>query len=100
MSEETTEKPDYSLFPNGSSFMDWYERNCDRCVKCLKPDQLQKNGNNPQCVIETAIALASATDGTLTHGGYTAMNKADAIAKRLNWDGQTYLHHDCPEFVP
>jgi len=28
------------------------------------------------------------------------MNKADAIAKRLNWDGQSYLENNCPEFVP
>lgn len=22
------------------------------------------------------------------------------LAKRLNWDGQSYLNHNCPEFVP
>ena len=50
--------------------------------------------------IENAIGLASATDGTLLHGGHTPMNKADAIARRLNWDGQSYLTGACPEFVP
>lgn len=91
--------PAYALFPNGTSFMVWYEQNCDRCLKCPKAEIL-KQGTNEACAIETAISLASVTDGTLLHDGYTPMNKADALAKRLNWDGQSYLESDCPEFVP
>ena len=90
--------PRFSLFPNGTSFTIWSERNCDRCVKGY--DEKKHSNGKSECDIENAIALASGTDGTLLHGGHTPMNKADAIAKRLNWDGQTYLEHDCPEFVP
>lgn len=90
--------PRFGIFPNGTSHMFWSERNCDRCVKLYDEDK-HSNGRSG-CDIENAIAIASATDGTLLHDGMTPMNKAAAIAKRLNWDGQSYLTHDCPEFVP
>jgi len=77
--------------------MIWSERNCDQCIKGPKPDLV---GNNTECAIEQSIAIAAATDGSLLHDGMTPMNKADAIAKRLNWDGKSYLENNCPEFVP
>lgn len=89
--------PRFAVFPNGTSFMMWNERNCDVCVK--RYDASKHLSGFSDCDIENAIAIASATDGRLTHGGYTPINKADAIAKRLNWDGRTYLEHDCPERV-
>lgn len=90
-----TKLPRFALFPNGTSFMFWNERNCDRCVKGYDAEKRRS-----KCDIEIAIALSSATDGTLLHGGHTPVNKADAIARRMNWTGQSYLEHDCPEFVP
>lgn len=90
--------PSYRLFPNGTSFMCWNDRNCDRCVKRYDPEK--HHTWKSDCDIETAIGLSAATDGSLLHGGHTPINKADGIAKRLNWDGITYLEHDCPEFVP
>lgn len=92
------ETPEYALFPNGTSHMIWRDRNCDRCFKRFDEEK-HKRGRS-DCDIENAIALASATDGTLLHSGCTPLNKADAIAKRLNWHGRSYLQHDCPEFVP
>lgn len=98
MSEvKQSELPRYAVFPNDTSFMMWNDRNCDRCVKGPKPDIV---GRNMACPIEDAIALASALDGSLLHDGFTPPNKAAAIAARLNWDGKSYLEHDCPEFVP
>src|SRR5688572_20665748 len=94
----TCTTPRFALFPNGTSYMIWTGRNCDRCVK--RYDESKHAKGTSECDIENAIALASATDGTLLHGGCAPMNKADAIAKRLNWDGKTYLEADCPEFVP
>lgn len=88
----------FAVFPNGTSHMVWQERNCDRCVKRFDEDK-HKDGKSP-CDIENSIALASVTDGTLRHCGDTPLAYAEAIAKRLNWDGQSYLTHDCPEFVP
>ena len=89
--------PDFALFPNGTSFMMWMDRNCDRCIKGY--DEKKHHDGRSECDIENAIALASGSNGTLLHGGYTPLNKADAIAKRLNWDGRNYLEHDCPERV-
>ena len=88
----------FAVFPNGTSYMIWLERNCDRCVK--RYDQDKHSNGQSECDIENAIAMASATDGTLLHCESTPMNKADAIAKRLNWDGKSYLTTNCPEFVP
>lgn len=78
--------------------MVWLDRNCDRCVKRFDPEK-HLHGRS-ECDIENAISIASASDGTLLHGGTTPINKADAIARRLNWDGHSYLDHNCPEFVP
>lgn len=87
-------KPTYDLFPNGTSYMIWESRNCGRCWKGPTKDQV---GRNTKCCIETAIALASASDGTLLHDGTTSEKKAAVIAARLKWDGQSYLGTDCPE---
>jgi hypothetical protein len=93
-----SEFPRFSIFPNGTSHMIWTDRNCDRCMKRFDPEK-HPNGRS-DCDIENAISLASASDGTLLHDGFTPPNKADAIARRLNWGGQNYLENDCPEFVP
>lgn len=98
ISHEKVQYPPFRVFPNGTSFMMWNERNCDRCVK--RYDESKHRNGRSECDIENAIALASATDGTLLHGGYTPLNKADAIARRLGWDGKSYLENDCHEFVP
>lgn len=90
--------PRFALFPNGTSCMVWMDRNCDRCVKNY--DEKKHVNGRSDCDIENAIARAAGTDGCLTHGGHTPLNKADAIAKRLNWDGNSYLTNNCPEFVP
>lgn len=89
--------PRFALFPNGTSYMIWNDRNCDQCVK--RYDEKKHKGGRSECDIENAIALASGTDGTLLHKGHTPINKANAIARRLNWDGHSYLEHDCPELV-
>lgn len=90
----STENPSYSLFPNGTSHMIWMDRNCDRCWKGPTINQV---GRNPRCSIETAIAIATITDGSLLHDGTTKPQKAAKIAARLKWDGKCYLCHDCPE---
>lgn len=82
---------DWSIFPNGTSFLMWYDQNCDRCRKC-DMSKLASDGSNPQCDIETEISLASVMDGCLRE------EKRATIGPRLKWDGRTYLEHDCPEF--
>lgn len=70
----------------------------ERCAKGY--DEAKYSNGKSECDIENAISRAGGTDGTLLHAGHTPMNKADAIARRLKWDGKSYLEHDCPEFVP
>lgn len=73
----------YRPFPNGSSFGDWNCANCDRCWKSKVSDATGRS----RCPVENAIALASVSDGQIPR----------RIAKRLNWDGKTYLTTNCPE---
>jgi hypothetical protein len=84
---------DWSIFPNGTSFMMWLDQNCDRCRKG-DLSKLAKDGSNPLCEIETEISLSSVLDGKLRP------EKRETIGPRLKWDGHTYLKHDCPEFEP
>lgn len=84
---------DWSIFPNGTAFMMWRDRNCDVCTKDYCESK-QPDGSNPNCPIEEAISLAYALDGKLPDANRTE------IAARLKWDGKTYLEHDCPEFDP
>lgn len=86
-----SEKPSYCLFPNGTSFMAWEDRNCSRCWKRAGENI---NGRNHNCSIESNIALSAAFDGSLMHMGE---KRAERLAKRLNWDGMDYLETDCPE---
>lgn len=86
-------EPSYTVFPNGSSFMDWNARNCDRCWKSHVTEATGKS----RCAIENAIAYGAASDGTLLGGGLRTPAMAARIAKRLGWDGDEYLETDCPE---
>jgi len=74
---------DYRPFPNGTAFMVWTERNCDRCWKAKVSELTQRS----RCPIENAIARGAISDGTIPQ----------RIAKRLGWDGKTYLETDCQE---
>lgn len=91
----------HSVFPNGTSFMCWLDRNCDRCRKGPSKAVAEgdtDNGLNPLCSIESAIALSSCLDGTLDD--FAGLPPAAEIMRRLNWDGESYLEHDCPEREP
>jgi hypothetical protein len=89
------ENPRFAVFPNGTSYMMWMDQNCDRCVKCY--DERKHPDGRSDCDIENAIAIAAATDGTLLHDGMTPMNKADAIAKRLNCPHNVAKRIECGE---
>lgn len=84
---------DFSVFPNGTSFMCWRDQNCDRCRKDFV-DTPKGNGENPLCSLETEISLASVLDGRIQPEA-----RAE-FSRRMKWDGHTYLGHDCPEFEP
>jgi hypothetical protein len=76
-------EPRFVPFPNGTSFMMWMERNCERCWKSKVSDATGKS----RCAIENAISIWIV--------GYGTVNPR--IAKRLNWDGKSYLETDCAE---
>lgn len=78
---------DFDIFPNGTAFDTWVGSNCDKCKKgyCLKTSQWR-------CDIEKAIEFSGKRHRALLKG------YREDIAKRLKWDGQAYLEHDCPEF--
>jgi len=76
-------EPRYVPFPNGLSFAYWYERNCDRCWKSKVNEATGKS----RCAIENAISLAAVADGKVK----------PSIAKRLQWNGESYLATNCQE---
>jgi hypothetical protein len=86
-------EPTYDLFPNGTSHMMWRDRSCDCCWKSRVDEATGKS----RCAIEYAIAAASVFDGTLIADGVIGRARAERLAKRLNWDGKSYLRTDCPE---
>ena len=83
----------FAVFPNGTSHMIWRDHNCDRCWKSRVNEKTGKS----RCAIEYAIALASVTDGTFLADGSRTPKHAARLAKRLEWDGVSYLGNDCPE---
>lgn len=92
----TPTNPKYRLFPNGSSHMIWMSRNCDQCWKAWNG---KTQGRNRKCAIESDIALNGCAFGSLLPGNPTPADekRAAKIAKRLGWDGVSYLENDCPE---
>ena len=69
-----------------------YEGNCDMCWKS-KPGADGKS----RCATETALAIGAISDGSLLDGGRRTVKQAQRLAKRLNWDGISYLSANCSE---
>ena len=82
----------HELFPNGTSFRMWMERNCDQCTKCYEESKDPGDGTNPNCEIESEVSMSYLSDGCLRP------EARERIGNRLKWDGETYLEHNCPEF--
>jgi hypothetical protein len=64
------------LFSNGTEFMVWQTRNCERCVKAVWYNE--KKGMQPKyrCKIQNEIELAAVTDGTGSKRAANATHKA------------------------
>ena len=62
----------FTLFSNGTEFMDWTARNCDRCVKAVYYNN--KKGYQPQyrCAIQEHIETACIDDGMGNKSDYEA----------------------------
>lgn len=69
-----------TTFSNGTEYMMWRERNCDRCKKDV---EIKGNDYITHCDIEEAISLGAVTDGEVP----------DDIYKRMGLENSW----DCPE---
>lgn len=76
----------YRPFPNGTSYMDWIERNCGTCERYV-PDSQVDSGDG--CVIEESLAFACIDDGTIS---------AD-IAERMGYAGEVHAPR-CKSWAP
>lgn len=60
-------RTDYPSFSNGTEFMDWLGRNCDRCVKAehpiVKHKMLTGYANKGRCRVNEEILDSVETDG-------------------------------------
>ena len=64
----------YPLFSNGTEFMWWQERNCERCVKAVWYNEKTDTFPKYRCAIQKEIELAAATDGLGSLRTYKAIN--------------------------
>ena len=84
-------------FSNGTEFMAWTERNCDRCGKGMLYDE-DTEAVEFRCPVEEALHGADADDGSLSaemaaRMGYPAKAYTEKGGRRVR-----YWTWDCPEF--
>ena len=53
----------YPLFSNGTEFMLWQARNCERCVKAVFFDERKNFCPKYRCAVQAHIEEAAITDG-------------------------------------
>lgn len=71
------EQKKYNLFSNGTEFMLWQSRNCDRCVKAVWFDIENNRMPKYRCAIQDHIELAAVTDGMGNKRDYDATHSRD-----------------------
>lgn len=71
------DKKRYPLFSNGTEFMLWQSRNCDRCVKAVWFDIENNRMPKYRCAIQDHIELAAVTDGMGNKRDYDATHSRD-----------------------
>lgn len=57
------ENKTYQLFSNGTEYMLWVERNCDRCVKAVFPNEKTDKIPKYRCAVQRNIDMALFADG-------------------------------------
>ena len=62
----------YTLFSNGTEYMDWGSRNCDRCVKAVFYDEKKDYMPKYRCAIQEHIDAALVDDGCGNKRDYEA----------------------------
>lgn len=73
MGTEKVKEKRYTLFSNGTEFMMWQSRNCERCVKAVWYNEKTNTFPQYRCAIQREIDLAAATDGCGSLRTYNAI---------------------------
>lgn len=82
-------RTDYPGFSNGTEFMSWMGRNCERCIKAehpiIKCKMLVGYANKGRCKVNYEIMLASVTTGTVTKRVSKIIEGADCPFLKTEW---------------
>lgn len=72
----------YPLFSNGTEFMMWTARNCEKCVKAVFYDEKKDRWPKYRCAIQAHIEEAAVTDGYGNKRDYDATHAYDCPHKQ------------------
>ena len=65
-------KEKYRLFSNGTEFMQWQERNCEKCIKATYINPNTWRWPNYRCAVQKHIEMAIISDGMGNKRDYDA----------------------------
>ncbi len=72
----------YPLFSNGTEFMEWQSRNCEKCVKAVFYDEKKDRWPKYRCAVQKHIEEAAITDGCGNKRDYEATHSLDCPYKQ------------------
>ena len=72
----------YLLFSNGTEFMEWQSRNCEKCVKAVFYDEKKDYYPKYRCAVQKHIEEAAITDGRGNKRDYEATHSLDCPYKQ------------------
>ena len=77
-------KERYCLFSNGTEFMQWQARNCEKCVKAVFYDEKKDRCPKYRCAVQKHIEEAAITDGCGNKRDYEATHSYDCPYKHAD----------------
>ena len=78
----------HRLFSNGTEYMSWIERNCDRCVKAVFPNEKTDKLPKYRCAVQRNVDMALFTDGCGDRHTYDAVKCS--VCPYLKTERNTY----------
>lgn len=75
-------KERYMLFSNGTEFMMWQERNCEKCVKAVFYNEKKDTWPKYRCAVQRHIEESCIGDGRGNKRDYDACRSAECPYKR------------------
>lgn len=72
----------YPLFSNGTEFMEWQSRNCEKCVKAVFYNEKKDRWPKYRCTVQKHIEEAAVTDGCGNKRDYEATHSYDCPYKQ------------------